>query len=80
MSVPLSKKDQVFYSKLMKEARRLIKEIASDNKNPYFELCMPCCTAVAVEREVCGALNKMGWENLQVIPTQDAHILTFCRK
>lgn len=79
MSTPLSK-NKALYGKLMKEARRLIKEIASDNRNPYFELDIPYGTAITVEREICGALYKMGWDNVQVIFTQDAHILTFCRK
>lgn len=75
----LSSKNHVLFRKLMREARKLAKEVPH-NPTCALYLDVPDGTPPSVEDKIVTELDKMGWENLQVITTETSHALTFMRK
>ena len=75
----LSRKNQALYNKLMKEARRIAREVP-DNPTCTLYLYILRDTPRQVENMVCQELDKMGWLDLQVITTENIRARTFSRK
>ena len=71
---------KTLFDGVMEKAKKLIKEIPKDNPTACLVLDVPLETPRIVEEEICEKLEKMGWENIQVLAFGENYTLTFMRK